>query len=214
MIRHIIFDFDGTIVHSRPLISKIYNRAAQKHGYRPIREDDQGPFAGHSITQRRKALGIPLYRMPALGLNVVLGYHRGIENLEVKPGIGELIDQLHEKGYPLSIISSNLERNIRAFLQNKGIDHFEQIRSARSLFGKHRAIRSFLKRNDLKAEEVLYIGDELRDIKAGRRTGVHVVSAAWGYDSLESMRRISPDFTVSRPTEVLTAIQRFDAMTT
>lgn len=211
MIRHIIFDFDGTIVNSRPLISKIYNRAAKKHGYRPIRDDDKGPFAGRSISQRRKALGIPLYRMPALGLNILWGYHRGLEELEVKPGIGDLIEQLHAQGYPLSIISSNLERNIRAFLQHQGIDQFEQIRSSRSLFGKHRAINAFLKRNDLKPEEVLYIGDELRDIKAGHRTGVNMVSAAWGYDSLESMRRMSPDFTASRPGEVLTAIQGFNA---
>ncbi|MCQ4085528.1 HAD-IA family hydrolase [Saccharibacillus sp. JS10] len=211
MIRHIIFDFDGTIVNSRPLIVELYNRLAAKHGYNAIREDESEPFAGRSIRERSKSLGIPMYRLPLLGFQLFSEYRRQIKTLEIKDGVGDLIRDLNAQGYELSIISSNLESNIRSFLQHNEISQFVQVRSCFSLFGKHRAIHSFLRDNKLNRHEALYIGDELRDIQAGQRSGIKIIAAGWGYDSSEIMNRLSPDFTALYPGEVPAAIRGFNA---
>ncbi|MDO3412217.1 HAD-IA family hydrolase [Saccharibacillus sp. CPCC 101409] len=213
MIRHVIFDFDGTIANSRPLMTELYNGLAEKHGYRPIKDSDSGPFSGQSVRKRCKALGIPLYKLPLLALQVIFTYKRHIKTLEVKDGVRELILELNGRGYTLSIISSNLEGNIRSFLEHNGIDQFTHIRSSRGLFGKHRAIHSFLKENKIAPREALYIGDELRDIEAGRKSGIRIVGAGWGYDSFELMKRSSPDFMAGRPREVFAAIDCFNAGT-
>lgn len=211
MIRHVIFDFDGTIVNSRPLIVELYNSLADKHGYQAIGDDESEPFAGRSIRQRSKELGIPLYRLPMLGFQLFSEYRRQIKTLEIKDGVGDLIRDLNAQGYQLSIISSNLESNIRSFLRHNEIHQFVQVRSCFSLFGKHRAIHSFLKDNKLNRHEALYIGDELRDIQAGQRSGIKIIAAGWGYDSFELMKRFSPDFTALYPGEVSAAIQGFNA---
>ncbi|WP_172250972.1 HAD hydrolase-like protein [Saccharibacillus deserti] len=211
MIRHVIFDFDGTIVNSRPLIVELYNSLAAKHGYQAIGDDTSEPFAGLSIRQRSKTLGIPLYRLPFLGFQLFSEYRRKIKTLELKDGVGDLIRDLNAQGYQLSIISSNLESNIRSFLRHNGISQFVQVRSCFSLFGKHRAIHSFLRDNKLHPREALYIGDELRDIQAGQRSGIKMIAAAWGYDSSELMTRFSPDFMAFYPGEVSAAIEGFNA---
>lgn len=210
MIRHVIFDFDGTIVNSRPLIVELYNSLAAKYGYRAISDDESEPFAGRSIRERSKALGIPLYRLPFLGFQLFSEYRRQIKTLEIKDGVGDLIRDLNAQGYQLSIISSNLESNIRSFLRHNEISQFVQVRSCFSLFGKHRAIHSFLRDNKLNPHEALYIGDELRDIQAGQRSGIKIIAAGWGYDSFELMKRFSPDFTALCPGEVSAAIEGFN----
>jgi phosphoglycolate phosphatase-like HAD superfamily hydrolase len=46
------------------------------------------------------------------------------------------------------------------------IDIFDAIHSSYNLFGKSGTINAFLKTHQLKKEEIIYIGDELRDIQA------------------------------------------------
>ena len=46
------------------------------------------------------------------------------------------------------------------------------------------------------AGETLYIGDEVRDIDACRKTGIRIISVTWGFNSKEALCRKNPDFLV------------------
>jgi phosphoglycolate phosphatase len=211
MIRTVIFDFDGTIVNSRGLMVQLYNDLARKYGYKIIEDDEIEFMSTLSITDRCKALGVPLYRVPQLGVYAKANYQNLIQTLEANPGIRELISELKGQGHHLSIISSNLESSIRTFLDHNRMEGFDSIFSAKNFFGKHHTIKAFLRQMKLSNRESIYIGDELRDIEACRKAHIRIISVAWGYDSPELLFKAQPDFLASHPEQIPQVIEEMKA---
>jgi phosphoglycolate phosphatase-like HAD superfamily hydrolase len=55
----------------------------------------------------------------------------------------------------------------------------------------------------LPARDVVYVGDEVRDIEAGRQAGVAVAAMTWGFNDRALLARHCPDYLVERPEELL-----------
>ncbi|WP_433947004.1 HAD-IA family hydrolase [Paenibacillus sp. SN-8-1] len=206
MTSTIIFDFDGTIVNSRGLMVEFYNELAHKYNYKIIEEEEIEYLSSLSIADRCKVLKVPLYRVPQLGMYAKNRYQKVIESLKANEGMHNFIYKLKEKGFTLSIISSNLEPSIRTFLENNNMDVFDHVYSAKNFFGKHHTINAFLKKTKTSRDEAIYIGDELRDIEACRKSNIRIISVAWGFDSAELLSKASPDYLVHHPEEILKAI--------
>ena len=64
-------------------------------------------------------------------------------------------------------------------------------------------LRKFLKAKQLKPSEILYVGDEARDITACKKLGVKVAWVRWGYDAEEAIQNTPPDYTSCNPAELL-----------
>ena len=207
MIKHVIFDFDGTIVDSRALIVKFYNEFASSNGYKEIKLEEIEHLSTMSIPDRCKLLEIPLYTIPKMALNAKKKYREAIPTLKAFEGIGDLIRVMKSAGLDISIISSNGFYNIKTFLQYNDLDIFDNIFSSRNLFGKQYKINSFLKNFNLAKGDVIYIGDELRDIVACRKSGVKIISVSWGWDSGQLLFANNPDFLANKPSEILGAIK-------
>ncbi len=92
---------------------------------------------------------------------------------------------LQESGYKLAIISSNRKKNIQEYLHVHNIKFFKTIfcDKGRSLFVKHKTIKKFLKTHRIPVSQMVYIGDEGRDVSACKRIRVPVIGVAWGWDS-------------------------------
>lgn len=52
-------------------------------------------------------------------------------------------------------------------------------------------IKKFLKEKKLQTEEVLYVGDEQRDVVACKKIGVEIIWVGWGYDVLDTIKEDS-----------------------
>jgi len=101
---------------------------------------------------------------------------------------------LHKRGMPLYITSSNSTGNILKFLQTHDMDrYFVRVYGNVGLFGKARALRQVLKTNQLRPEQVTYIGDETRDIEAAKHVGIRSVAVTWGFNSAALLKTHEPD---------------------
>ncbi|WP_219835130.1 HAD-IA family hydrolase [Paenibacillus sp. R14(2021)] len=207
-IKHMIFDFDGTIVDSRGLMIDLYNELAVTHNYKIIAAEEVNGLSKLSIPERCHALGVPLYRVPLLAKQAKSRYQEKIESLKANPGMRELVLQLKENGYELSVISSNTTSNIEAFLNRNDMNEYAHVTTASNLFGKHRAINAFLRKHRISPEHACYVGDELRDIEACRKSNIRIISVAWGYDSAELLRQGEPDYLAWKPIEIMRYLQK------
>jgi phosphoglycolate phosphatase len=113
---------------------------------------------------------------------------------------------LKERGLTLSIISSNSNQNIRRFLTENNLDVFDHIYCAKNLFGKERTIASLIKKLHLKRNELIYIGDEHRDIIACQANHIRVIAVTWGLDTVETLSRARPDYIAHKPSDILSII--------
>jgi phosphoglycolate phosphatase len=203
MYKCIIFDFDGTLADSRGIFVSVYNQIAIRHHYRQIDADGLDYLRTLSIRERCKFLKVPLYRIPFLASEFLGMYRNVLDQLRLFEGIGELIALLFEQGFEVAIISSNTERNIRECLAINHIQSIDKIYCSTSLFGKDKLIRRFLKKYGWSSEQVLYVGDEVRDIESCKATGVRIAWVDWGYDSRETAMLSHPDYVISAPKQIL-----------
>lgn len=206
MIKYIIFDFDGTIADSQEVSVKLYNQLAEKHHFKKIEEDDIEVLKRLSIIERCKFLNVPIYKIPRLALELYGMYNESIDYIILFEGIKDLLKQLKARGYKLAILSSNSQKNIEAFLKKNEIEEISEVFYSNNIFGKDKVIKSFLKTFNLKSKEVIYVGDEQRDIVASKKSDVKVVWVGWGYDAIEIAKQQYPDYIVNKPSEILSCL--------
>lgn len=203
--KFIVFDFDGTIADSRSLFIELYNELALKHDYNLLNEDNLDVLRSISISERCKLLGVPIYRIPFLASTIIKKYKASVPQLQFNEGMKELLLSLGSNHIPCAVLSSNSKENIQKFFELNGIVNSD-IFSSRSIFGKHHLINKFLKQKNLKPSDILYVGDELRDVIACRKSGVAVAWVSWGYDSEESLKNNKPDYHIDSPAQILSLV--------
>ncbi|MGV3587006.1 MAG: HAD hydrolase-like protein [Adhaeribacter sp.] len=208
MIKYIAFDFDGTLVHSQDAFILVYNQLAEKYRLR-IMEPNTIPYLRTlSIKERCRYMNLPLYKIPFFTTEFLKLYQAAIPNISLIAGMPPVLRELQNQGYQLAIISTNSEKNIRQFLHHNQLDLVSSVFCSTNLFGKDKVIGKFLKAYKLMPAEVLYVGDEHRDIIACRKNKVKVVWVSWGYDVPESLGNDQPDFVANTPADILKITQQ------
>jgi len=207
MIKYVVFDFDGTLVDSLDIIVAGYNQMAAKYRSRQVEPHDIPRLKGMTIAERCRFLNFKLYMFPLAALDIYKLYRQSLKKLRFYDGMKELLVNLHGQGYQLGVISTNSEHNIREFLGRNGIDLIDDFQCSNNIFGKDKDIRKFLKANKLKNTEMIYVGDEVRDIVACKKNQVPVIWVSWGYDSIDNVKKVYPDYIVNNPDEIPGCIQ-------
>lgn len=206
-IKHVIFDFDGTIADSMLFSVQIFNQSALKYKVNMIKEEDYDYLRSLSLLDKFKFLNISLVLVPRLGMELTKSYNQSVKSIHLFDGMKDVILALKRGGYTLSIISSNSSDSIRRFLINNNINIFDFIYSAKNIFGKDKTINSFIKKNNLQKEELIYIGDEVRDIEACKANHIKIIAVTWGgFDTIETISSAKPDYIVNEPSKILEKI--------
>ena len=103
----------------------------------------------------------------------------------------------------MGILSSNSKENIEKFLQANSLEIFDFIHSEENILGKGKALGNLLKTHRLKNNEVIYVGDEVRDIEACKENGVKIISVTWGFNKKDILKKSKPDYIVDKPRKIL-----------
>ncbi len=212
MITHVVFDFDGTLANSMEVVVRLYNALAEKHGYGKLTLENVEALRRQSILERCRSLGVPPYRLPWLVVQMGRSLRSAMTSIEFNEGIPELLRELRGRGLQVLILSSNREENIRAFLKHRAAEHLvEGIHCSSSIFGKARLLRALMKQAGLQREQLVYVGDEQRDIEACKEVGVKVIAVRWGADALELLRQAGPDHIAEHPRDIAECVGRWSA---
>lgn len=207
MIKYIIFDFDGTLVDSFDIAINVANQLAEKHRFKTIVKSDLDYLRKISISEKCKFLGFPLYKLPLWAPEFYTLYRHSCEKLSLFEGIKEMLDELNSLGYQIAIISSNSENIIREFLHKNNIIYINKIFCSKHVFGKDIIIRRFLRDQRVGCAEVIYVGDEHRDVVACKKTGIKVIWVEWGFDIIEMVRQVFPDYVAKEPEDILQIVK-------
>ncbi len=199
----VIFDFDGTIADTFDAGVMILNKLSAEFGFRPLHAKDLEKARDMRTHQLVKFLGIPARKMSRIARRGSEELHGCIHSIQPLPGMPEALRELQGLGYSLGIITSNTELNVNIFLRRHGLEVFEFVRCSSKLLGKARMIRSVIRRQHVRAAEILFVGDETRDIEACQKVGVRIVAVTWGYNSRRSIVALKPDFIFDDPKELV-----------
>ncbi len=199
MFKYIVFDFDGTIADTFDLIKTI---AKEEFGADDV---DFDLFRKEGARGLFKTMNIPLWKLPEMSLKITSKL-RNSKDIKLFPGIMDLLRSLKDN-YKIGIVSSNSEENIMNALKKHHIeDLFEFIYSESSLFGKHLVLRKMCKKYNINPLDVIYVGDEDRDIIAAKKIKIKNIAVTWGFNSKEKLSKEKPDYIVDSPMQILDII--------
>ena len=207
MIKYVVFDFDGTLADSKHIFVSAWNSLADKYNFKKLKQEELDLFQKMTMKERGKKLNFPMYKVPVIIPELYKSFSESLMEISLFPGIKEMLKELETNGYQIAIISSNSEENIKEFLKQKEIENISEVHCSSRIFGKDKMISKFLKSNNLEPTEVIYVGDEERDIIACKKTNVKIIWVNWGYDAEEVVQSVEPDYMVSSPEKILEVVR-------
>jgi len=202
--RAIIFDFDGTLADTLEQTRCIYNQLAPDYGLRHVESHELETLRDFSLSDLLKHLDISKFRVPSLLSRGTALLRERIAEIPIIPGIAAMIPTLSSRTETFGILTSNATENVNLFLDTHGLrEYFTFVSSTSKLTGKAKHLRAIRKTFSLQAGEMLYVGDEIRDVKASQKAGIAVAAVTWGFNSRDSLLASDPTYVIDDPQHLL-----------
>ena len=99
-----------------------------------------------------------------------------------------------------------MQRNVNKFIKINRLNFFDIIYCESNILGKDQTFRKMMRKYNLKPEEIIYIGDEIRDIVACKKVGIKIIGVSWGLHTFEALQKNGVDYIVKKPSEILKII--------
>lgn len=203
----ILFDFDGTLAQTLVLTQKLYNEVAVERGYRVIEDSEIQELRNKTALEVFKLLNVPVVAFPTLAYKVQSQMQKQIAQVEAVSGIPEVLVELQKQGFSIGVLTSNSSSNVDGFLAAQNIQVVEFVISEKSIFGKAKILKKILTSKKITPDELVYVGDETRDIEATKKAGVRSIAVSWGFNSRKALESANPDFLLDSPEELLAVCQ-------
>lgn len=210
MVKVILFDFDGTIADSFDSFIEILDVLTDKYHLNKIPPTELNALRSEDAKTLFKKLKIPIYKMPFLARDMKKLQREKMMEIKAHKNLPEVLQELNKLGLMLGILTSNCHENVSKFLTLNNIDVFKYIYDNASLFGKDRAINRFVKRHNLQKNDLIYVGDEIRDIHACKKAGIKIISVSWGFNSRVGLEKNNPDYLIDEPSQILDTIKKLN----
>jgi phosphoglycolate phosphatase len=102
----------------------------------------------------------------------------------------------------LGVVSSNSREIVEAILGSTTAPLIKHWACGASMFGKASKLRTVLRASKVRAQEAIYIGDEVRDAEAAHKVGMAYGAVAWGVHNLETLRAHNAAEFFNEPKEI------------
>ena len=202
----LIFDFDGTIADTFHAIVNISNRLADEFQFNKLTPDAAEKMKDNTLKETIRQLNVPFLKIPVIVGRAKDELLKEIAQIEPVPGLTEILLKFKELEIKMGILTSNSAQNVANFLKNHNLDLFAFVNTSSKIWSKNHNLQKMIESYDLKIDDVIYIGDEARDIDAARKLGIRVAAVTWGYNSAKALSAHKPDFLITRPEELLSLL--------
>lgn len=218
MIKHLVFDLDGTLADTLPEIHATTDLFAQKHGHRrPTLQETR-----HGIGQGGRALLSYIFGFPEASAELQKAY---LEFLTIYdqvsgtlaltyPGVDEFLGSWTGG---ISIITNKPGLPAQKVLKYTGLDRYAW---AAFIHGESYArkkpdplpFEECFREVGVKAHEVLVIGDSDADVLGAKAVGARSLAVSFGYTDLDELQELRPDGILHSYSQLSTEIERISQL--
>ncbi len=202
MLKVVIFDFDGVIADSLPALEKAARKVLERLKY-PFPAISREDPLWKIMFKDMKLNAFQRLRLINAMKKEMSSYK---EDIPVFSGMREIILELSKK-IKVMILSSNSKETISHILEKNNFPELEIV-SDSSFFGKDKVLKRTLKKHNFLPSEIIYLGDEVRDVEACARARVEILVVNWGYNSEKALRKAGANHIIRKPEEILKFIKK------
>ena len=198
----LIFDFDGTLGDTFASQFEILKQVAAEEKIdfdQNLDPEDHKKLSIKELIREYKIGPVQLSRMIKKSQKEL---NKVFEEINFFPDLEKIL-KLLAKDYKLGILSSNSQENVEKFLHLKNMKIFDFVYTGQNLFGKDKIFKKLIKKEKLNKNEILYFGDEVRDIEACQKLDIKMAAVTWGFDHHAILEKAKPNYLISNPKEIL-----------
>ncbi len=197
----IVWDFDGTLADTLGDALSIWNEMAAEQGYRQV--NDPHRLREMNVMEMVRDLGVPVWKLPALRKHFLARQKSFMDKIQLYSGLDEVFRQVAKVGGQMGIVSTNSQDNIQICLNaNQVSQYFSFVLTCSRVFGKDRTLGQIIKKYAMDPRQVLYVGDEVRDIEAAQQASIDVAAVTWGMNSSRLLEQYSPTWLIEEPKQL------------
>ena len=213
--RAILFDLDGTLADTAPDLAAAVNLLRTARGLAPTAYELLRPTASAGA---RGMIGAAFGLKPEdegfvelrdgffANYQAAMAVHSGLF-----PGIVELLAGIEQAGLAWGIVTNKPSRFTDPLLPQIGLDHAACVVSGDTTphAKPHPApLLEAASRLGLAPQQCWYVGDDLRDIQAGKAANMLTIACGWGYCGPLEPQSWQADYLFNAPQELLSLAQR------
>ncbi len=220
-IRAVLFDFDGTLVDSTPLILRCFH-ATWEQVFGITNEDAEYirtfgiplPQAMEQMLQRFGAQGrIPPLERPVEKVEELLRTYRAFNEqwhdqmLRPVAGVDHLLRELKARGFLMGVVTSKRRLGVERGMRLCGLEGWFEVSLCAEDTKRNKPhpepLQQAMAALNVAPEETIYVGDSVHDIVAGQAAAVLTAAAAWGPLPPTELAALRPDYWLEMPEQLL-----------
>lgn len=207
--RTVLFDLDGTLADTVPLIVASFQRTVSDAlGWEPTPAQCKG-WIGRSLTETFATLA------PGRAGELTARYRTwNLANHDayVRPfeGVAALVDALHATDRAFGVVTSKHHDSAVVSLESVGLTGRIPLLATERDTATHKPspepLLYALRQLEMDAADAVYVGDAVVDMQAARAAGVRSIGVTWGAASTEELRAVRPTAVVHSVGELQTLL--------
>jgi pyrophosphatase PpaX len=209
MLKAVLWDLDGTLIDTKPLIVGSFEHTSKAHGLPVITREMIHALGGASLR------GTYHHYCPDVDIEALVLTHCEFQNRHMHlvspfPDTVSTLVEVGQLGLQNGIITSRL-KNALMLMDHCGVTEFidalvtaDDVENAKP---HPEGMLKVLNMLELTADEVCFVGDTESDIQLGRNTGVRTIGVACGFSSAEELQRFQANHVVATVADVLPIVR-------
>jgi len=203
--KNLIFDADGTLLDTVYGVQQSINYAMRKLGLPEFTKEQVLPFLGPSLMD---TVINTLKFDEKMATKIVVLYREfyakeGYAICELFPGVKELLFELKNRGYTLTLATNKAQPYIEKIMQEKEVlELFDGIYGQE--LGQFSSDKTpLVKKATAIAQPAIMVGDRFIDIIAAKNVGIDSIGVLWGSAEDGEFEEYEPTYVVEKPEDIL-----------
>ncbi len=206
--KNIAFDFDGTLADSFYLAREYYDLAAKDSGIKGLTREEINTLRntkfslkyGFNLLLNNKVNALGVLR---LAKNLIEELLFNKQRLELFKGTVEFLQELNESGVNIFLVTYNQKIIVDSTLEKYNCkDLFKEIYQVDLWKSKSNTIKSLIEDHKINSDDIVFIGDEIRDVESAHSVGVKAIAVEWGFNTPKVLKESKPDWQVKNLNEL------------
>lgn len=192
-MKHIFFDFNGTIIDDVDLCLNLLNTMLVNQGKKEISLDNYKDVFKFPIQQYYLDAGISFSNQTFQELSewFITRYQPASFHCPLYDEAEKTFSYLLEKGYKLYILSASEQNNLLEQTNHfKITTYFEEILGTKNIeaSSKVEVAKEYIKEQELDKKELIFIGDTLHDVEVAAAIGAKPILVSCGHQSVNVLK--------------------------
>ena len=192
-IKHIIWDWNGTLLDDRWLCVDSINLSLRKRNLPEINEQKYLDIFCFPVEKYYQKLGFDFEKEPftVSGSEFISNYNSRFHEPDLQKGVREILASIHNANVSQSVLSAGKQEYVDDWVQFHGLkDYFINVLGIDNHYasGKKDIGKQWINEMECDPNNVLLIGDTLHDHEVASEMGVHCVLIANGHTSYDRLK--------------------------